>query len=112
MAVPDDRIELRENQLFINGQIATYEPLDPAAFAQLPPNVLLRHRFAREKIGSLSTTILLTDSSPPQGSFGPITVQRDHYFLLGDSRDNSSDSRIFGPLGRERIEGRLIMKAY
>ena len=39
-----------------------------------------------------------------------LRVAPDHYFVLGDSRDNSNDSRNFGPLPRSRIEGRLIWK--
>jgi len=36
------------------------------------------------------------------------TVEPDHYYLLGDYRDNSEDSRFFGAVPRERIYSRVI----
>ena len=40
-------------------------------------------------------------------SFGPVMVPSDHYFMLGDSRDNSADSRFIGPIPRQEIVGRV-----
>jgi signal peptidase I len=40
------------------------------------------------------------------GDFGPIQVPRGSYFVLGDCRSSSSDSRVFGTVARRLIEGR------
>ena len=40
-------------------------------------------------------------------NFGPLTVPPDQYFMLGDSRDNSADSRYIGAIPREKIVGRV-----
>jgi signal peptidase I len=40
-------------------------------------------------------------------NFGPVTVPTDQYFMLGDSRDNSADSRYIGPIPRSAIVGRV-----
>lgn len=44
------------------------------------------------------------------GSYGPVRIGEHEYFVMGDNRGNSSDSRIFGTLPEERIVGRTWMR--
>jgi signal peptidase I len=47
---------------------------------------------------------------PFSGEFPPLTLQKDQYFLLGDNRQDSSDSRSWGAISRSRIVGRVIYR--
>lgn len=44
-----------------------------------------------------------------QGIKFPVTLAQDEYFILGDNRDKTVDSRIFGPIKKNQIKGRVMI---
>lgn len=106
VGLPGDRIELRRNRLLVNGEPAEYGPVDPAIIDQIDTDEQPRHRVFGERIDGQAHPIMITPSRRARGSFSAVTVPEGHYFVMGDNRDNSRDSRSYGTVERVRIVGR------
>jgi len=79
IGTPGDRIQIQGRQIFINGQL--YDD---------------KYGYYDEKAGN------------PNRSFGPVVVPKDHYFVLGDNRDHSLDSRFFGFVASSDLKGKAL----
>jgi signal peptidase I len=91
IGLPGETLEVREKKVYINGS-ALDEPyahyLAPAADESQYHEIT---------------------SSDVRERYGPVTVPPDHYFMMGDNRDNSQDSRYWGFLPRENVKGRALL---
>lgn len=112
IAVPGDTVELRGNRLHINGEAAGYGPLDDDTIAQLAATEQPQHRYVTETIGSHRHAVMDTPGVPALRSFGPVISPQDAYFVMGDNRDNSLDSRMLGFIPRREIVGRAWRIAF
>lgn len=82
LGLPGETIEVRDGQIFVNNQPLP-EPYVPAEFETLP--------------GAYTQT-------------GPIVLNADQYFAVGDNRPYSSDSRSWGPITKDEIVGRAFFR--
>jgi signal peptidase I len=60
---------------------------------------------AIEHLEATAHYVMALPNRPALRTFGPTTVPAEHYFMMGDSRDNSHDSRFFGAVARAEIVG-------
>jgi signal peptidase I len=106
IGVPGDTIELRNARLLINGQPVDYSTLEPEASKQLPDPERTNSIFAIEQLPVHPHAVMSLNGIPAMRTFGPVHIGADQYFMMGDNRDNSFDSRYFGTVDRSQIVGR------
>ena len=107
VAVPGDTVALEDDHLIVNGVPAAYAAGDSRELEQLiaatrrsDPEIL------RESgLGRMHDILLLPGRVAPT-TFGPLTIPKGMYFVLGDNRDNSADSRYIGLIPRRNIIGK------
>ncbi|MDH5307751.1 MAG: signal peptidase I [Myxococcales bacterium] len=104
VGVPGDRIEYRNGVLYLNGE-AVPTRSDDAEFTGDHGYV---YRVVQEDLHGCRHPVL--DLPGHEGlSQVPFTVPEGRYFMLGDNRDNSNDSRAWGTVRREELKGPVIL---
>lgn len=106
VGLPGDTVAMRDKVLYVNGD-AVDEPYthhaDPAdVFA---PRMLWQ-------LDYLVSTVEPTTYRPTRDNWGPLVVPEDRYFVLGDNRDDSEDSRYWGFVHGDAIKGRPLFVYY
>lgn len=107
VGVPGDTLAMRDNRLVLNGRAVEYEPAASDYGAAIAQALRAQAFFAEENLGGVAHPVMgLRGIGAAQRSFGEIIVPAGRYFLMGDSRDNSRDSREFGLASRDAILGK------
>jgi signal peptidase I len=81
IGLPGETLEVRNKVVYINGQ-----PIDEP---------YVRHTKA--------------DTLPIRDNFGPVVIPEGRYFMMGDNREGSYDSRWWGPVKRQKIVGKALL---
>ena len=85
IGVPGDTVQIRNKQVFVNGR-----------------------PFAKD-YGIHTDTHTIPGRVNHRDNFGPVTVPQDSYFVMGDNRDNSYDSRFWGFVDESAVKGEAFM---
>jgi len=109
VGLPGDTLAMRQNRLFINGQFVKYESLHKEIIDQIELDQQSHHLFFNESLTGKQHAVMLSPSRPSLTTFGPVFIPEGQYFMMGDNRDNSADSRFFGFVDRKLIVGRATM---
>jgi signal peptidase I len=87
IGLPGEMLEVRRKQVYIDGN-----PLDEP--------------YLRPEAKTLRAGATPVDG---RDNYGPVTIPDGHYFMMGDNRDNSQDSRYWGPLPHGHLKGKAMM---
>jgi signal peptidase I len=107
VGIPGDRIYMQENQLYVNGKAAVWRSIGEE-YSALQGKTLL----VEENLAGRTHEVMFSPERPSVRSFGPVVVPAGFYFVMGDNRDNSNDSRFIGLIARRRIVGKATAVAF
>jgi signal peptidase I len=88
IGLPGETIEIRSRQVYINGK-----KLDEPYIVHIDPN-------------SYSKESWVPDALQRRDNFGPAVIPANEFFMMGDNRDNSNDSRFWGFASRQDFIGK------
>ena len=106
VGLPGDVIGYSNKTLYINGEAAPQELLDTYQGTGAGFN-MSGNNYISEKFADSLHHILVDPNKPSQ--LGEMAVPEGHYFVLGDNRDNSNDSRFWGFVPEENLVGKAVM---
>jgi len=116
IGTPGDTVEVRNKVLFINGKEQLRRKADAAdvtkTFEYLKDSPQYREssiEIFREKIGPTDHLMMTDRQQLFTENFGPRTVPADHFFVMGDNRDFSNDSRFWGFVPMRNIKGKAMI---
>lgn len=108
IAIGGQAVEVKNGRVFINGRPEGELEFLKKEFDNEEGRVVDKYKVIKPS-GDYYLIRYYSDETFSQDDFGPYKVPEHQYFVMGDNRDNSSDSRVWGTVPRENITGRAGM---
>ena len=105
VGIPGDTVAMSEDHLVVNGIAISYAPPTSELVIGLTPGCKGK-LIATENLGETGHAVMVPSGAHCRPAFAPVHVPEHAYFVMGDNRDESFDSRYFGPVHRGQIVGR------
>ncbi|NNK63239.1 MAG: signal peptidase I [Gemmatimonadetes bacterium] len=103
VGMPGERLEMRDKVLYVDG-----EPLDEP-YVRHGPEPDEGNPMMGWQSSHLAPEVDRATYRPTRDNWGPLVIPEDHYFMLGDNREMSLDSRYWGLLEGWRVEGKVSL---
>jgi signal peptidase I len=107
MAIPGDRVAMRDKHIVVNGESALYTP-QTEPMGEEVVDIPWQAQRRMEQVAGTEHLIQWLEGAAAFDNFEEVTVPAGQYLMLGDNRDNSADSRYIGLVPRHLLIGKAV----
>lgn len=111
VGLPGETLEIRDKVVFINNRPLLSEEIDGSKIMEDMDDKFKRYQFKfyKAQTGGHEHIVQINANNIFQRDYGPVEIPPDRFFVMGDNRDFSEDSRSWGLVPKKNIKGKAIL---